>query len=1462
MKKKVTIKKMFKKISSKKIFLLVASFFLFAVVLTTFLKTYGEFVSTLNRENSGINGTTVYVNDAEKDWYYYTSMNYANNPNNSDIPTAVDKNIYNRNNLVEINITYNGTDPVSNLTGKVSTTENQDKFVYYKVLPVNNNGTSGNTSDDYVLVELIDNPFALRPNDYGFNGWITTYRGVSIYLDTVYYVRYAKVPVTYTSGVPNSIDITFYAKWLNSKRARMSTSSTMSTVYQNLDSDGFYLMGSQTDVYEDCNNLVLYTRGSVSGNWWWGASYPSGAVNAQGQSLSGQTCYSSTCYYYLRHNGACSNGTTYYKLVNNNMQAYTPQLIETITDPGVPANSNIAGYYKEVNISRNASVTDVYNSDGSYVSSTTCTSSGGCTYYRLQGYYNASNEENLSDGTRTLYYKATRDTNIIFFDTSRTSVGTVAKPATFTGIYEGTLHTNTLTISSSGSAVSAAADMRIEYIRIDSGATRTTTDQVVTGNNPRRFIFANFHNLKIGRGITQNGSNVNAHSITGAANSTSTQGSASSPKRFRLIVESGLYNFASCSMGSFNSSGTRPTIYQVGELIVGSDYDRVRTNGNNTLEVYENLNGTFGGYYNEASTHEPLFNITVKSGQIGASHDDYSTGIYVGGRGYSSDTIGGTMKLKLEGGSIYNIIGGPLVTSSYENRNVVDVSMTGGTVEAIFGGAGDAATYGNRIIKVTGGKVNYSVLGGSNGYQSEEGAGKVNGATYVYVGGTATIGDMTHVSDPNDKFYGFEAGSVFGIGNGKTGSSTVGSCDSSNVIINDHATINKNVYGGGNWGATGVVATENTNTTNIVVAGGEVKGSVYGAGNNNGSGSDTKTSTITINILGGTIDNNVYGGSKALGRVYGNVNVNVDGGTITNVYGGGEGGFDSDEAYGTFVSGNVTVKIGDTSKSTSPTITKVYGGSAFGTVNGSANSTSVSSTHTKVTVNKGNVLDVFGGGEGNDTYTPRVLGNAETIINGGTVTNVYGANDAKGKPNGTLKVTINGGNVENVFGGGNLADITNSEVRLKGGTVGSAFGGGNEAAATNTYVYLEGSSCTSIYGGSNVTGNVTTSHITATSGSSTNVYGGNNQGGVTSTSNITVSGASITNLFGGGNLATTGTTHVTLSSGTVNNVYGGGNQAGITTSTEVLQNGVTNQVIFGGSNVSGNVPVSNITINGGTSTDVYGGNNQGGVTTTANITGTTGTVGNMYGGGNLATTGNTVISITGTNVSTLFGGGNRAGVNDDTSVTISGGTVSTVFGGSNMSGVVPVSHVTLSGGTASTVFGGNNQGGSTTTTNVTTMGSSITQVFGGGNEADSTTTNVKIAVTNGTITNVFGGGNKSSVTTSNVELRNGVNVTNVYGGSNMSGVVTTSHVNMPYTSPSPTVANIYGGNNQGGKTSSAHINISGGTIQNVYGGGNYAVTDNASTSISGGEVLYHVYGGGNQAAVNYNTTLSLNNTSI
>ena len=70
--------------------------------------------------------------------------------------------------------------------------------------------------------------------------------------------------------------------------------------------------------------------------------------------------------------------------------------------------------------------------------------------------------------------------------------------------------------------------------------------------------------------------------------------------------------------------------------------------------------------------------------------------------------------------------------------------MTGGTVDMITAGAGLSATYGNRIVQVTGGIVNYSVFGGSNGEEGSAGDGTLNGSTYVYIGGNS-------VNTPGDK---------------------------------------------------------------------------------------------------------------------------------------------------------------------------------------------------------------------------------------------------------------------------------------------------------------------------------------------------------------------------------------------------------------------------------------------------------------------------------------------------------------------------------------------------------------------------------------------------------------------------------------------------------------------------------------------------------------------------------------
>ncbi len=1461
-------KKRVKKIKAKRIIIAVCSFFLFSFGLSTYLKSYSEFVTNIQREQSGVVDNVVYVNDAASDYYYYTGKNYTQSSSVTTLPSLEDKNYYNYNNLLEINITYSGADNVDpTLIGYVSPDERQNTYVYYKVIPVETNGTTA-TNDDYAILELIDNPFADHPNNYGFNGWVTTTRGVEITMDTVHYIRYAKIPVTYTNNKPDPISITFYAKWVDSPVERLSqNNSSWTNAFSDLENDGFVLIGTSTTYYEDMSPyyVVHYYNTGYYG------TYPNGALDEHLNDMSGRPCRY-YCTFYTHAESEYSSSNNYYEynaqqdtMVWHNVQTYT------VDDPGVPANSNIAGYYKQVLVQNNQYAEGLYDSNGNYVERQICYNGNGCPYYELQYYYKPDNTENVSDGTRTLYYKVTRDTNIIVLDRDMSSVwgSSQNKPFTLTGIYDGESTGNYLSLNSTRVSMYAYNDTRVEHIILNGGTGRSTSDPSgIVGATPRRVIFANYNNLMIGRGIEQSGTNVNATAVIGANTSSSNQGSSTNPKTFRMIVESGIYSNISASHSLIGNSSSKPTIYINSQVIIGNDYDRV-TEENDNLEVYENLNGTFGGKYVEDSDHDYLFDTTLKSGKVGTSENQYSTGIYVGGRGYSSDTINGPMRLKIEGGWVYNVIGGPLVVEGNRGKNVVEIYMTGGEVESIYGGAGDAATYGNRIISVTGGTVNYSVFGGSNGYQSADGRGTLNGSTYVYIGGVATIGSDDNMEAENASMYGAAPGCVFGIGNGRSGYDSIGSCDNSNIVINDGAKIQGNVYGGGNYGATGVSSSSNSSTTNIKMVNGTVSGSIYGGGNNNGSGSSSKTSTVNVTVENGTVTGNVYGGSRARGRVYGSTNVTVTGGTITNVYGGGEGGYTNNTNYGTFVTNNVNVVIGDANKSTTPTITKVYGGSAFGTVNGSSNTTTVQQNKsTKVTVNKGNISYVYGGGEGDDTYTPYVEGAVEVTVNGGTITNVFGGNDAKGTPNGAITVNINGGTTTNTYGGGHLAPINTSTVNLNGGTSTNVYGGGHSANATTTNVNLKGSTTTTIYGGSNESGTVTTSNITTTSGSATTIFGGNNLGGTTTTSNVTINGGTIGTVYGGGNEASTGTTRVNLLSSSITNVYGGGNKAGVTNSTNITLNGSTVTNMYGGSNESGTVAASNITATSGNATTVYGGNNLGGTTTRSTInangatlgtvygggneaiTGTTqvnlnsGTATTIYGGGNKASTGTTVVNLNNGTATDVYGGGNEAGVTTSTRVNLSGSQVTNIYGGSNKSGDIPTSTISTTGGSATTVYGGNNLGGTTTASTITVNGGTLGTVYGGGNEA--TTGTSSVTLTSGSITNVYGGGNKAGMSTSATVAQNGATVTNIYGGSNQSGTVPVSYI----TTTGGTTTSIYGGNNQGGTTTTTNITTNGGNVNNIYGGGNKADSTTTNVTINGlSGITDYVFGGGNEASV-------------
>ena len=77
----------------------------------------------------------------------------------------------------------------------------------------------------------------------------------------------------------------------------------------------------------------------------------------------------------------------------------------------------------------------------------------------------------------------------------------------------------------------------------------------------------------------------------------------------------------------------------------------------------------------------------------------------------------------------------------------------------IFGGAGVSNTIGNRILNITGGTINYSILGGSNAYETGNANnpyGRIDGETLLYVGGSVYVGAQS-----SGTLYNITPGNVF-----------------------------------------------------------------------------------------------------------------------------------------------------------------------------------------------------------------------------------------------------------------------------------------------------------------------------------------------------------------------------------------------------------------------------------------------------------------------------------------------------------------------------------------------------------------------------------------------------------------------------------------------------------------------------------------------------------------------------
>ena len=98
-------------------------------------------------------------------------------------------------------------------------------MVYYKWYPV---------VDGKVKIELIDNPFTNRPNDKGFNGWISDTQNTLITFDYDNYKRYAIITPTKNGDKYNDIILNLHASWINARVSYIS-SNDWNSVFNNFD---------------------------------------------------------------------------------------------------------------------------------------------------------------------------------------------------------------------------------------------------------------------------------------------------------------------------------------------------------------------------------------------------------------------------------------------------------------------------------------------------------------------------------------------------------------------------------------------------------------------------------------------------------------------------------------------------------------------------------------------------------------------------------------------------------------------------------------------------------------------------------------------------------------------------------------------------------------------------------------------------------------------------------------------------------------------------------------------------------------------------------------------------------------------------------------------------------------------------------------------------------------------------
>lgn len=841
--------------------------------------------------------------------------------------------------------------------------------------------------------------------------------------------------------------------------------------------------------------------------------------------------------------------------------------------------------------------------------------------------------------------------------------------------------------------------------------------------------------------------------------------------------------------------------------------------------------------------------------------------VYGGGNGV---TVTGTttvfLNVKGNGGAeptaydhVDNIFGGnnkgPLAI-------LPDIILLKGQVNTVYGGCNKGAMVGSN--SVTSGTDTYDNIGSMvrlrSSYKASDTATVVTPTAKV---SNAIYGGCRMNGVSNNSLVLVEGGTFGDTVSFFGGSDISGIIEGTSHVILKAGTVG-NVFGGGNGNydydghnvyiagsshtPENLIATDTVNVlrpscsyTQVDMNGGTAA-NLYGGGNAAGV-----TNTALVNMNGGLVTTGIYGGCCSMDTVFGPVTVNVLGGTVgsteslANIHGGGYG-------QNTSTKDNVTVNIGSidaASAAATPTIYgSIYGGSALGNVNNSAsNLTTVNFLNGTLKGNGSTIFGaIYGGGLG------QYIDNAHDSI----PAKVYG------------KVYVNIGN--------NDQDPDECFIDLREADV---FGG------NNTYGSPQDDVTVNIY---KTAHSYTSNPVGVSADNYSANYTGNNPQ------------YSIRQVFGGGNQAdyapeagSTSSTKLTTVNvftcdNTIGRVFGGGNAAAAHKVASYIYGGRFHQV-FGGGNGTAEIPANigeggaSLNVYNGNILQLFGGNNINGEITgpmSVNVT-NDGTcnenIVEFFGGSNKAVMGsiNPVDLITNincgaepVNINTVYGGSNMAAITGNVTLNIKGGEYTNVFGGSKGEGGTPANingNVTLNllGGSIQQAFGGSNINGNITgkiTVNVldtvASCGLQLDTVYGSGNltayTPDPAIASPEVNILKGIVNKVVFGGGKgtTAVVTANPKVTIGDNthpayITKVYGevfgGGNAAPVNGNTTVICQANHATDTIYYLFGGGNEAGVNNNATVTMNSGVItKGIYGGCNTQGT-------VGGNINVDIYNG-------------------